>query len=230
MRPNRKYRPKKIKPTRALAKLPAADAILARSREIELAEQRKLRETICDRIGRYRREVTEDVRRIVSRANEAREIGLLILKDWEGLPGKQMTIDFWQQKQELYIDPSGSPILLEQLKWFVKVAMNEPQPITDLRVALSYRQECFGAGGFLLIGDAPGGTASGQDNYFLSLTRHFGKWTQEIETGLKALEQDANFGPVKGWPSERRLVVLAKVEPLHQRLSDFYGKLKAIDA
>lgn len=239
MRPNPK-RPVKRRPSKtnrkpvlalaAPARLPAADQALAHRHELELAEREKLRLTICERIGRYRNEVITDARRLVTRTNEAREIGLLVLKDWEQLPGKQMTIDFWEQTQEKYRDPTGQPILLDQLKWFVKIARNIPEPLDpdsgeDLLISMSYRQEQFGAAGFLLEGDAPGTHAAEPPNYFLQLKRHVEKWAQEMVLVVRSLEANPHFGPIEAWPADRRALFLAKYEPAYKTFEAVYRKL-----
>src|SRR5208283_423398 len=97
-------------------------------------EARKLQtahlKEITRRIGNYRKSIKLFATELMNKANEARAIGVLIMDFLDTLPGKQLTTDFWQQMEGLFVDPHGQKITQDNLKWFVKIARLNPAPIT----------------------------------------------------------------------------------------------------
>src|SRR5580692_3387947 len=136
--------PKAEVSTTAIAKLPAADEAIKHHTEIVRKEEAVLRAEICNRVGNYRERVVQTAKDVVGLANAGREIGLLYKKMLDFLPGKQMTLDFWQQQQALFVDQFGNQISLENLKWFTKIADKYPDSeIKTLNEAMSVRQGMF---------------------------------------------------------------------------------------
>lgn len=219
--------------------LPRADVDLAHRRELEIEEGDALRQEICRRVGDYRGKATDAAQRVIEVANDAREIGLLIQKAVEALPGKRMTVDFWHQQKAELLDPQGRPITLSNINVFLKLARSEPNEITDLKHALSYRQDCFSVGGFELEGLAPGSGPREEEGEsrvegrgsspYIKLRENFDRWTRDFQSMRKGLESDPNFGPVAKWDASRRADVMVKLEPLWTELNGLMKELKVTD-
>ena len=215
----------KSKSKKSLKKISETDVQLARAKKQELAEQSVLRKEICKRIGRIRDGIKEVGLRCVKLVNDSREVGLLIIKDLERLPGKQMTIDFWHKQRDMYVDHHGQPITLENLKWCVKIAQAEPNPITEVAHANSYGKGLLGLIGFNLEGEAPGAAAAEPRNYFLMLTERAPKLAKEIELCIQSLENNPNFGTIESWKPELLEMAITKIEVPWKQLDDIHSRL-----
>lgn len=172
--------------------------------------------TICHKVGNYRAKAKVVARGMVDLTNDGREIGLLIDGFIEKLPGKQFTLDFWQQWKDQFVCKTGGAIELDELKWFVRLAKNMPKPAETLLEAFAARQMTFGAAGFELIGERPPGLAHEQPvpyNDFLSALSF-----KPLEKTIKKLELDPNYGPVESWSVERKEIVWHQVKPMYELL------------
>lgn len=211
---------------REIARLPEADRRLARRRRGELRAER-------DTIAEIDRSITAFIRATekwrdasVSLANDGRRIGILILEWWDKLPGKQMTIDFWQQYESRFVDQCGHRVTLDMLKMFVRIAQNNPQPFTSVQTAMSYRQLLFGAAGFELEGGRLLQHAHEPPNFYNELIDKIFD-PKPVTKCLEALANDPNFGPVEHWPAERKTRVLLQLKPFDERYEEFKQKLQA---
>lgn len=219
--------------------LPRTDRELAHRRELEIIEGDALRQEICRRVGNYRDKATGAAQMVIEVANDAREIGFLIQKSVEALPGKRMTVDFWHQQQADLLDAKGRPITLSNINVFLKMARSEPNTITDLKHALSYRQDCFSSAGFELEGLAPGqgprdeepvaGTVPAGSSPYVKLRENFDRWHRDFQSMFKGLQDDPNFGPVANWNPSRRADVLVKLQPLWFELNGLMKELNVTD-
>ena len=162
----------------------------------------------------------------IALANDWREVGIFYNELVDSLPGKRMTADFWQQMSGLFLDGEGKQISRNQLEWCSKLVASNPEPIVDFQTVLAYRQGLLGAAGFKLIGDAPGNTEHHADFYnrlFILLD------VKKLDTTLKGLETDANFGPVESWPAERKNRAWLQIKPLVDRVDELAAKLRPIE-
>lgn len=215
------------------AGLPAADQQIAKHNRTLKSEEDALRKEICKRVGKLRDDVEAVGLKLVDIANEARAIGLLINEAWDKLPGKQMTTDFWEQQQELYLDHRGRKIELDWLKWMVKVSRELPEKLEakDLRQVWGMRQPLFAIPGFHLEGEAPyltNGGGAGEKNFFTALLVQPEKFTKTFILIRKSLEADNHFGPVSKWRKDQREMAIAKVKPLFDEVSAFMQQLEAV--
>jgi hypothetical protein len=144
---------------------------------------------ITTRIGRYRHDILSWATHGVKLANEAREIGLLIVSYLDTLPGKQMTLDLWMQLQNLFIDQYGNRITQETLKWFVKIAKANPDPFDSILDVLQWRQPLLLASGdetFQLTGERPQQVLHAPANPMSLLKDYFNPDLEAIVTELRA--------------------------------------------
>lgn len=195
-------------------------------KRMERVEEEALRETICTKIGDLRDELLQWGTQGVGIINRCREIGMLIKKALESLPGKQMTIDFWQKQGHLYRDQYGNPISREMLIWFVRVSENEKEPIDDIPTALSYRKQMMMLLGFELQGEAPGRDATEETNYFTQLTNQLPRFAKYLDLAVKSLEGNNKFGRLELWPAQRAKLTLQRVEPIFKTISDMHERLQ----
>ena len=163
--------------------------------------------------------------RLVVVVNQVREVGLLITEDWDKLPGKQMTIDFWEKQQDLYVDQYGNRISWENLKWCVKVANMEKNEITDVRHANSYEKGLLSLIGYSLEGEAPGAASSEIGNQFIALTNGLEKLGRQVTMAVSSLNTDVTFGPIEQWPAERMEITMTKIEPVFDTLKAMIEKM-----
>lgn len=203
---------------KALARLPASDVAAGRARELKTEESGMLHRTICMDIGRFIRNMEQWGDDSVMLVNSARGIGLLLRKEWDELPGGQMTIDLWQQWQDRYIGPGGLKYSLEQLKYFVRISTQIPKDITSPREALSWRQDLFGASGFELVGQAPGSNAKPPVNHWSELRGALKKLPGQFDAHLAALAEDPDFGKLSTWAPERRELLRVELQPVIDQL------------
>lgn len=209
-----------------LAPLPASDQDIAHRKEIELVEQQATRKEICKRIGQIRKKAHKVGKELVAICNDVIGVGNLIIKDWESLPGKEMTLDFWQKHETKYRDQYGVPITRENLKWCVRMATLNPKPITEVQHAKTYERGIFSLIGFELQGEAPGSVMAPPMNYFTQLTNSIPRIGRELELCIESLKKNPNFGPVQQWPIERVQVTLQTIGDTAQRITGFYDELK----
>ena len=80
------------------------------------------------------------LRGIVDKAEQARQIGIVLIEFVDTLPGQKITPDFYEQLKPEFTDPQGRLISLELLEWFMKVARHNLDPIADFETALKWKQ------------------------------------------------------------------------------------------
>lgn len=198
------------------ARLPEADQRLAVQRQTAIAVEHQTLTEIIGKITAYRVDMERLANGFVASGNNARAIGQLILGWWETLPGKQMTIDFWQRWQDRMVDRHGRQIELDELKWFVRIALNNPEPFTTVQQVLAARQMVFLAAGFALEGEHTPGRPHDPPNAYSQLTSLFDP--KPLEATLRALEKDPNYGSIEKWPPERKQRVWLQIEPFVNRV------------
>lgn len=203
----------------------ARDNFLAANPEAKAIQAATVK-SICHRIGTFRANAEKASQAMVHLCNDAREIGIFVMELLDSLPGKQMTIDFWHQFDGIFVDQFGQKITLDNLKMFVRIAQNNPKPVEDLQMALSWRQPLFAAAGFDLIGERPGTNAK-DVNYYNQLFKVLD--AAKISGVLGRLEADPRFGPLDEWPPERRKSAWLQIEPIYKQLEELKHKLTALD-
>lgn len=77
---------------------------------------------------------------MIDKAEQARQIGIVLLEFTEQLPGKKLTIDLYHQMKHLFVDPQGQCLALPLLEWFMRVARSHADPIADIQTALKWNQ------------------------------------------------------------------------------------------
>ena len=94
-----------------------------------------------ERYARWRPRALPAVKEVISLTEEARQMGIVLLEFVESLPGKKLTVDFYEQlKSTVFRDEHGQTIALELLEWFMRTARNNALPITSFRAADKYNQ------------------------------------------------------------------------------------------
>jgi len=76
----------------------------------------------------------------IKKADQAREIGIVLIEFCESLPGAKLTRDFYEQEKEFFTDGQGRPVSFDMLQWFMRIARENLDPIADIATALKYRQ------------------------------------------------------------------------------------------
>jgi hypothetical protein len=76
----------------------------------------------------------------VDKAEQARQIGIVLIEFVDTLPGQKLTPDFYEQLKPEFTDPQGRLTSLELLEWFMKVARHNLDPIADFETALKWKQ------------------------------------------------------------------------------------------
>ena len=123
---------------------------------------------ICKRFGAARKKSIKWGELTIEVLNDWRELGIFINTFLKELPGGQMTLDFWQQFKDLFVDGHGIPITIDQLKIVSRLASNLDAPVSDAAIALSYRKEIQLAAGFWLEMQREAG-APQEKNFYLEL-------------------------------------------------------------
>jgi hypothetical protein len=114
---------------------------------------------------------------IVDKAEQSRQIGIVLIEFVETLPGKRLTPDFYEQLKPEFTDDQGRLISLELLEWFMKVAHHNLDPISNFETALKWRQP-------LLL-------ATGDPDFKLEITRE----------AVQRPEAKDEWGRLKEWMS-----------------------------
>ena len=92
---------------------------------------------IAEKIHVFKAKTLECLKEELRIFNEWRKIGIYFNTLCDSLPGKKMTIDFWQQVKDQFFDPDGRAITLEMLKFAASIARNSQRftranrPTTD---------------------------------------------------------------------------------------------------
>lgn len=197
------------------------------TRPKEAAVESATIKSICNRIGTFRKNVKSWGAETVRLANDARAIGLFVIEFLDALPGKQLTIDFWHQFSDQFVDQHGQAISQEQLKMFVRIAQSNPDSFSDVRVAMSWRQNLFNAAGFELVSDRPPGQAQHVNFY----NRFFDVLNEKkISSVLDGLESDPNYGPLESWPEERKTRAWLQIKPVYDRVISIASKLNCVES
>ena len=191
----------------------------------EAAVQKATIETICGRIGKFRKDAENWGKQTVKLANDARAIGIFIKEFLDALPGKQMTLDFWQQFDAMFIDQFGHKITLETLRIFVRISDNSPDEIDNVQIAMSWRQPLLLAAGFELESDRPTGTAHAANFYnkFFQVLD-----VKRLDNVIVGLESDPEYGDIDQWPSDRRERVWLQIKPMVERVKGLEAKLNPV--
>ncbi len=182
---------------------------------------------ITTRIGDYRTRMTTRANDWIDAANEARAIGLLVVDFLDTLPGKQLTTDFWLQMQGLFVDPSGIQITQDQLRWFVKVASRNAEPVTDIAAALQLRQPLLLAAGdpeIFQLEARPIQVAHAPSNPLTDL-KAFLQYAR-LEDVLARLHADEHFCPGGRIRADLRATLKVELAPVKKVLDGFWNELE----
>jgi hypothetical protein len=214
-------------PTKKDAPTARADYLAANPKAKQL-QTVQLKE-ITKRIGTYRKKMLARAKDWIDAANEAREIGVLIIDFLDSIPGKQLTIDFWKQMESLFVDQHGSPITQDQLKWFVKVASANPEPIKEVLVALQYRQPLLLAAGnkeiLELESERSPQTLHAPSNPLAELKELLDY--SEFQETIKRFKSDPNYFPNGKIRDDLREPLLAELEPTFRLVDEIRRELGA---
>lgn len=206
--------------------IPAADMTIAHLREMENDEAAELRREICKRFSDARDKTSEGFKKVVLAANTVREVGVLVMKYIDLLPGKQLTIDFYKQRKGDFVDAHGQPISRDSLLWAVRMAKNEPEPIPDPAYAImGYRREQLALIGYTLKGEAPSREPAPAENHFALVLAKIDAARNDWKKHIDALEEDGRFGPIRNWEPEQARLMLGKVNRARQELDKYAEEL-----
>ena len=193
----------------------------------ELAVESATVKKICEDIGEFRVMAKKWGSDGFVLVNKGRDIGIFINVLIDSLPGKNLTLDFWQQLEGLFFDQYGNPITREQLVWFANHAKRNPEPVTDVNVMLSYRKEILAQVNMVLEGERIGGKPEDVNFYNKFLQFLDEKKLLPLVSGL---ENDPHYGPIKDWPLERKQRAWLQFEPFLKRVEAIANELKPIEA
>ena len=85
---------------------------------------------------------------IVIKAEEARQAGIELALWSDTLPGRRLTVDFYEQHKHELLDATGAPVRFDLLEWLIKTARENAQsPVETLHDALKYKQGFLGVCG-----------------------------------------------------------------------------------
>jgi len=81
------------------------------------------------------------LRTVVSKAEEARQIGVVLVEFVDRLPGKKLTRDFYERDyKHKFVDATGQQFSFELLEWYIATARKNLAPIADMGTALKFVQ------------------------------------------------------------------------------------------
>lgn len=83
----------------------------------------------------------------VDRAEQARQIGIVLIELAESLPGRRITPDFYHQMKPAFTTADGRVIELNMIEWFIKQARSHTEPIDNIQTALRWNQTLLLASG-----------------------------------------------------------------------------------
>jgi hypothetical protein len=208
----KKVKPDKSTPLPATGNGSRADYLATnpRARQLQDAQLKQ----ITERIGHFRKKMIGVARDFVKAANDSREIGILIIDFLDTLPGKQLTTDFWQQMEGLFIDCFGNPISQEQLKWFVSIANKNPKPFENIIEAFQFRQTLMlasGADELILESERGPQTSHSPTNPLLELKNVLA--FARLEDVYKRLSSDQNYFPDGHLRPDLRDTLIVELKP-----------------
>jgi len=173
-------------------------------------------------VSAFKREVEDFGCKSVKLIGDAVRIGQNIIDLCQRLPGKEMTVDFWQQMGKLLKDANGHEITFRQLRFFVRIAKNAADVVKP-QEALAWRNELFEAGGMSVEGGTVGLVAH-HTNYYNKLLSNLDP--RKLEKPLAELMNDDAFGPLLDWTDERKERVRLQIEPFKKKLDELYEQLE----
>jgi hypothetical protein len=86
---------------------------------------------------------------IVDKAEQLRQLGIVLVFFCDTLPGGRLTRDLYEQHKHEFLDGHGQSVPFELLEWSIKVARENLEPIDNLHLALKYKQPLLVATGEL---------------------------------------------------------------------------------
>jgi len=122
-------------------------------------KMKKLHETqiknILKHVNGFYDEMRPALHGFVAGAENARRAGVLLKEFEDTLPGKSLTIDFYQQFKSSFVDAKGQCIPYDQIQWFISVGKRETQFKLIGDVFPVMKQLLIGSGELELEGRAP---------------------------------------------------------------------------
>ena len=146
----------------------------------------------------------------VLKANNARELGEILIEWQETLPGRKFTRDFYEQHKREFMDEAGLIIPFEQLEWLIRVARAEKEPVDDLLTAWKCRTPMLLALG-LEDAERPPGKPVIQADEVAKLQEIFDP--AEIETRWNAFLSSPRYCPNGVIRDEWKEVLMHQLKP-----------------
>jgi hypothetical protein len=153
------------------------------------------------------------LRGFIHKAEQARQIGFCLIEFVDTLPGKELTRDFYAQLKSEFVDATGSVVSYELLHWFMRVARANPEPITDFRVAVRWRQPLLitvGQEEFAFEGEREPQFAQAEPDPLCELKRRFDFKGGEF---YAALREDPRYCPGGHIREDLRPILRLELEP-----------------
>ncbi len=171
---------------------PRSEFLAAHPKARELQESQIAE--INRRISRYRDSISAFTAAVVDKANDAREIGIIVSEFIDTFPGKDLTEDFWRQVSALFVDEHGQHITKENLICFARVAKRRTEPFTNPLEVSDWLQPLLIAGSeeFNLVADRPPQRLHIPDPPASRLKAYFG---EDLAVIIEELRSNENYCP-----------------------------------
>lgn len=182
----------------------AQNAQAARLQKSQLAE-------IIKRIGKFFEVFKPAMMGVVASAENARQAGVMLCEFEETLPGRKLTLDFYEQLRAEFVDRRGHAISFDQLQWFMRVARQHPDPFTEILDALQYKQPMLLASGeFNLESQRPPQTSHSPPEPAERLKAYFDSGLADT---IRALRENPDYCPGGRLRPDLREVLMEDLAP-----------------
>lgn len=88
----------------------------------------------------FREGLSPLLHQVISKAEAARQVGIIYSDFADTLSGKKLTRDFYEQARGLFTDAAGLVDSFELVEWHIRIARSNLEPITDIQTAIKWNQ------------------------------------------------------------------------------------------
>ena len=191
------------KETTAIEEYHAANPKVAKLHAVQI-------KNILKHVNGFYDEMRPALMSFVAGAENARRAGVLLKEFEETLPGKRLTIDFFQQFKDSFKDAKGQSIPYDQIQWFIRLADQRQEPfrlVSD--IAPVYKQLLIGSGELEVEGRAPQSPHAPQAPTE-ALKSYF---STDIVKTIQSLRENVNYCPEGHLRPDLKELLLVDMKP-----------------
>ena len=134
---------------------------------------------------------------MVHKTDEARQVGITLVELADMLPGRELTMDFYEQHKAEFTDAHGQPVAFQILQWFIRTARKNPEPIDNFLVASNNFQPLLLTAGVVEPVKVKSGDRTGKpaemSNPYLKITNWL-DGAADVREQINEFEKHPHFG------------------------------------